>query len=329
MKSLQIKDKTLTLIQRSIPDRQEGEALIRVLMAGICQTDLELLQGYQSFAGVPGHEFVGRVEESSDRPEFVGQRVVADINVGCGLCSWCLQGDQRHCPQRSVIGLRGHSGAFAEYLTAPTGNLHLVPEGLSDREAVFAEPLAAALEISQQIHIKSTDRVAVLGDGKLGLLTALALRVFSPHLVLIGKHPRKLELAAAQGISTHLIESGQNTIAKAGPGPFDILVEATGNPQGIDSALDYVRPEGTIAIKTTSHARTELDLARITVNEINMLGSRCGDLDLALSFLERKHLDVLPLIEAIYPYADFQEAFDLAGTKGSKKVLIDLQSSIP
>ncbi|MCF8107056.1 MAG: alcohol dehydrogenase catalytic domain-containing protein [Desulfohalobiaceae bacterium] len=328
MKSLLFDGRTLSLVQRPLPAREEGEALIRILLAGICRTDLELLQGYQSFAGVPGHEFVGLVEESPGRPELEGQRVVADINVGCGLCSRCLRGEQRHCPRRSVIGIRERPGAFAEYLTVPNGNLHRLPEGLQDREAVFAEPLAAALEISQQIHIRSTDRVAVLGDGKLGLLAALALRVFSPDLLLIGKHRQKLDLAAEQGVSTCQIKAGQDLVPDKEPGSFDLLVEATGNPGGIKTALDLVRPEGTIVIKSTSHKNSELDLARITVNEISLVGSRCGDLDLALSFLEKRRLEVLPLIEAVYRFSDFQEAFDLAGKRGSKKVLIDLQSSI-
>jgi threonine dehydrogenase-like Zn-dependent dehydrogenase len=264
---------------------------------------------------------VAVVEQASDNPDLVGRRVVADINIGCGQCPSCLKGDPRHCPDRRVIGIKGHQGAFAERVAVPAANLHLVPDGVSDEEAVFAEPLAAALEIAQQVHLKADMKMAVAGDGKLGLLIALALRHQVPGLLLIGRHPEKLALAQAQGVAVCLAGSDQ---ARAAQGSCDLVVEATGRPQGLEQALALVRPEGTVALKTTSHLPVELDMSRVVVNEITLIGSRCGDLALALHFLDRHLLDVKPLVQAVFPLEQFAAAMDHAQRPGALKVLIRL-----
>ncbi|MFZ5427459.1 MAG: MDR/zinc-dependent alcohol dehydrogenase-like family protein [Thermodesulfobacteriota bacterium] len=290
------------------PAPAPGEALVRVLLAGICNTDIELRKGYMGFTGTPGHEFVGMVEEAPSAPELVGKRVVADINIGEG------PGDNRHAEGRKVLGILGKDGAFATWLTVPVHNLITVPDGVSDEAAVFAEPLAAALEIGQQIHIKATERLAVLGDGKLGLLIAMGLHSLCPGLVLYGKHPEKLALAAARGVRTGL--------AAGAKGPYDIVVEATGNVHGLEAALDLVRPEGTIVLKTTTEAKPMINLARIVVQEITLVGSRCGDLRLALEHLARGIVDPSGLIQATYPLERFEEAFAEASRPGALKILL-------
>jgi len=299
---------TIALAERPVPRPGPDEALVRVLLAGICNTDLELLKGYMNFSGTPGHEFVGRVERAPSAPWLEGRRVTADINAAPG------PGDHRHAPERRTLGIHAWDGAFAEYLCAPTANLHPIPDGLPDESAVFAEPLAAALEVGQQVHIRATDRVAVLGDGKLGLLVALGLRHLCPGLVLSGRHPEKLALAQAHGVRTVL--SGD--IA----GPFDLVVEATGRPEGIQAALDLVRPEGTIVLKSTTEARPSLDLSRVVVQEITLVGSRCGDTALALDQLARGLVDPTGLVEAVYPLESFVEAFQRAALPGARKVLV-------
>jgi threonine dehydrogenase-like Zn-dependent dehydrogenase len=306
--------------ERAAPEAGAGEALVRTLLAGICGTDLELLRGYRAFRGVPGHEFVGVVERAPDQPSWEGRRVVADINLGCGRCRRCLSGDPRHCPQRDVLGIKGADGAFAEYLTVPARNLHEVPAELGDEEAVFAEPLAAALEVGQQIHLTNRTQLAVLGDGKLGLLAALGLRLHCPGLLLIGRHPDKLRIAAEQGVRTELAE-------RAGDlgGGFDVVVEATGREEGFSVALDLVRPEGAVVVKTTTHGPSQCDLARITVDELRVIGSRCGDLDLALAAMHSGWVDASPILEAVYPFRDFEQALEHAGRRGSRKILLDFR----
>ncbi|MBS3779533.1 MAG: alcohol dehydrogenase catalytic domain-containing protein [Desulfovermiculus sp.] len=306
---------------KDIPTPGPGQALIRVSLAGICATDLEIVAGYSGFSGILGHEFTGRVENAPDRPELVGQRVVVDINCGCGNCPWCACGHHRHCWQRKVLGIRGLDGAFAQNICVPTTNLYPIPDRVADQEAVFAEPLAAALEVSQQVHITAQTKTAVLGDGKLGLLCALALSRFTPQLTLFGRHESKLQIASDQGLITHSLQPGQ--ILEDQNRDHDLVVECTGRPEGINTALDLVRPEGTVVVKTTSHQVSSLDLSRVVVNEIALLGSRCGDMGLAVHFLTRKWVDVRPLIEAVYPLTRAQEALHLAGQRGSLKVLID------
>lgn len=306
----------ITIQDVPVPMPCAGEVLVKVLMAGICNTDIELQKGYHNFHGAPGHEFVGIVENTADAPDgpdaqkFIGKRVVADINIGDG------PGDARHAPGRRVLGIMNKDGAFAEYFTIPAANCHLVPPEVCNRAAVFTEPLAAALEVGQQVHLTAMDKVAVLGDGKLGILIATALRHGCPGIVLIGKHEDKMAVASRQGVRTAALKDA-STLA-----PFDVVVEATGRPEGVTTALDLVRPEGTIVLKTTTHAPTCLDMARIVVNEIVLVGSRCGNMPLALGFLRDKLVDVQELIEAAYPLERFEDAFAVASTPGARKVLL-------
>lgn len=319
MRSVYFKDGNIDLIDKEKPELGAGEALLRVVVAGICNTDIELHKGYYGFEGVPGHEFVAVVEECPECPELVGKRVVADINVPVGEYT----GDRRHVVNRTVIGIVNHDGAFAEYLKAPVDNLFVVADDVDDNAAVFAEPLAAGLEVSQQIHVTGDMRVMVLGDGKLGLLTALALKIYNPHVLLVGKHEDKLAIAAKQGVKTYCIGNPDELVDLASQwDKFDLVVEATGSENGLGYALDFVRPEGTIVVKTTSHKPTSLNLAKVVVDEISIVGSRCGDIGLALSVLEQKMIDVSGLIEAEYDFAEFEKAFEHAMRKGTKKVLV-------
>lgn len=315
----------ISIIEQDKPVLEKGEALIRVIMAGICQTDLELFHGYHRFEGIPGHEFVGLVEQAPDKPELTDQRVVADINCGCGKCNYCLEGQARHCPQRTVIGIKGRSGAFATYLTVPIVNLYKVGPNISDQEAVFAEPLAAVLRISQQTHLKATDRIAVLGDGKLGLLSALALQHFSPNISLLGKHKTKLAMAEKQNIDTQKIDPDQDRkeLLKQ-TGLFDLVVEATGKVQGLDLAIDLTKPLGRIVLKTTSHLPGQLNTASIAIKELQIIGSRCGYIPQALHFLSKKWIDLLPLIETTFPLSQFEKAFQKAQAKQSLKILVSV-----
>ncbi|MFW6334871.1 MAG: MDR/zinc-dependent alcohol dehydrogenase-like family protein [Desulfosalsimonas sp.] len=318
MKALRISDGRLDTVEVPIPQPENGQALVKVLKAGICGTDLEMLKGYAGFTGTPGHEFVGTVESAPGLPGLCGQRVAADINCGCGKCSWCKFGDPRHCSKRSVIGIRGKNGAFAEYLTVPVKNLYPVADSIDDIRAVFAEPLAAALEIAQQVHVRNSDRILVLGDGRLGLLAAAALKHYTGNLVIAGRHPEKLSVAEKMGVKT--VESG----APPPEGGFDLVVEATGSPEGIQTALDLVRAEGTVIVKTTTAGQSSLDLSSVVVNEITVTGSRCGDIGLALRFLEHGWVDPHPLVEKVYPFSSAKEAFRHAQSRGSLKIILDI-----
>ena len=311
------------LSERQPPAAGPADALVRVSLAGICNTDLELHQGYYGFSGIPGHEFVGVVEQAPGTPDLIGKRVVADINCGCGACLACLSGDARHCPDRTVLGIMGRDGCFAEQVALPAHALHTVPAGVPDEAAVFAEPLAAALEISQQVHLTGRQRVAILGDGKLGLLCALALCHFTPNLTLVGKHGRKLTIARNAGVVTTPLEPDDTPLSLARRmGQFDVVVEATGKPNGLEFALALTRPEGAVVAKTTSRDPSRLDLAALVVNEIRLLGSRCGDMALALHFLNAGRIDPAPLIEAVYPFVRFEEALAHAARPGALKVLL-------
>lgn len=323
MKAAYFADKSIAVKEWEKPELEPGEALLRPVMAGICNTDVELFKGYYGFKGVPGHEVVAVVEQAKGRPELEGERVCVDINFSCRDCAWCHSGRHRHCPNRQVLGIVNWSGCFAEYFKAPIANLHLVDESIPDKEAVFTELLAAALEVGQQLHLTNQQRLLVLGDGKLGLLIALGLRHYVPGLTLVGKHPEKLDIAAAQGVNCICVPHTKdiNALSKE-LAPFDVVVEATGAADGLNFALDFVRPEGVLVAKTTSHAPTQVDMARIVVDEISIVGSRCGDMDLALRFLENKWVDVSPLIEATYPFSDFVNAFERAMQPGAKKVLV-------
>lgn len=300
------------------PAPQRNEALVRVLMAGICNTDIEIIKGYMGFSGILGHEFVGRVDEvNGSAPDLMGKRVVAEINCGCGDCDFCRQDLSRHCQARSVVGIQGRDGCFTEYVTVPLQNLHGVPEGVEDESAVFCEPLAAALEIQEQISIRPEDRILVLGDGKLGLLIALSLRHISPYLTLAGRFRSKLNIAAEKGIHTRLHPD-------LGSGLYDIVVEATGTFTGFETAMQKVRPRGTIVLKSTVAARNALNLAPLVINEITVVGSRCGPFPAALQAL-RDDIDVRPLISAVYPFDKALDALARAQEPEALKILLDMR----
>ena len=299
-----------------VPTPPPGEALIRVRMAGICNTDLELMRGYLSFAGVLGHEFVGEVVAAPDAPEWEGQRVVGEINVACGACPTCRAGRPTHCPHRTTLGIAERDGALAEYLTLPIRNLHPVPDAIPDAAAVFTEPLAAACEIPWQLHIRPTDRVVVIGDGKLGLLCAQVARLTGCDLVAVGHHEEKLALLARQDIATAADD------AEVAPGA-DIVIEATGNPSGYAAARRLVRPRGTVVLKSTYHGALEADLTMAVVNEIALVGSRCGPFAPALRLLAQGLVDVQALISARYPLGEAEAALDHAGRRGVLKVLVE------
>ncbi len=313
MKALRFENGELKLAELEPPQRS-GEALVRVALAGICNTDLEILRGYAGFQGVLGHEFVGVVEASPECTQ-VGQRVVAEINVGCGVCADCLACDPRHCPKRTVLGIRGRDGAFAEFLSLPPQNLLPVPVGISDRAAVFIEPLAAACEILDQVTIQPQHRVAVIGDGKLGQLIARVLATTGCELILIGKHLDKLELAAQAGINTRL----KSEVAAM---RFDFVVEASGSANGLQAALELVRPRGTIILKSTVQGAVPLDTARIVVNEVTVLGSRCGRFAKALELLATGQVKVEPLITSEFALADGLAAIREAQRPGKLKILL-------
>ena len=318
LKSIYFKDQQISFRASDVPGITEGQVLIETRMAGICNTDLELFKGYYGFAGVPGHEFVGVIKDAMPKSELIGKRVVGDINAGCGKCLRCLNDDSRHCTDRTVLGIVNHDGVFAEYLVLPEKNIFVVDDSIEDRVAVFAEPLAAALEISQQIHRTHGLKILVMGDGKLGLLTALAMQNFCSNVVLLGKHERKLAIASRMGVATKLFSSD----LPPGLDQFDIVVEATGAPDGLLMALNYCKSEGTIVAKTTIHGNTGIDMAKVVVDEISIVGSRCGNLGLALSFLQQGKVDVRPLIEETYSFSQFEQAFEHAQKRDSLKVLI-------
>ncbi len=317
MKALRFENQKLQLSEIPKPS-EDGEAIVRVTTAGICNTDLEVVRGYANFSGTLGHEFVGIVEFSPD-PLWQGARVVGEINAGCGRCDLCLANDPRHCLQRSVLGIIGRNGAFAEYVKLPVANLLRVPDSISDREAVFTEPLAAACEILDQVNITPQHRVAVIGDGKLGQLIVRVLATTGCDLTLIGKHQDKLKLAAEAGIAT--IERDKLSIDPAQK--FHFVVEASGSAPGLQMALDLVQPRGTIVLKSTFHGSVQLDTSRIVVNEISVIGSRCGRFEKALALLEAKKINVAPLIAAEYLLENGVEAMEHAGRSGTLKVLIN------
>ncbi len=309
-------DTGLQLKEIPRPAPGSGEALVKVRLAGICNTDLELVKGYMGFHGVLGHEFVG-VVEAADTSDWVGRRVCGEINFGCGACAACRRGLSRHCPNRTVLGILNQNGAFAEYTVLPEANLHSLPDGVSDRQAVFVEPLAAALEILEQIRVEPDFDVAVVGDGKLGLLITQVLRLSGCRLTLVGKHPHKLQLARGWGVRV----CERDALPEE---PFDVVVEASGSPTGFNTALSLVRPRGTLVLKSTYHGKLELDAAPIVIDELRIVGSRCGPFAAAIRVLERGLVSVEPLIEAVYPLAQALEAFEHGGQAHSLKILLDV-----
>lgn len=311
-------DKDLRLVEDyPTPEPAAGEALIRVSVAGICNTDLELVRGYMQFRGIPGHEFVGVVERAPGAEEWENRRVVGEINAACGDCPTCRAGRPTHCPHRTTLGIAGRDGAFAEYLTLPVHNLLPVPDSILDEVAVFTEPLAAACEILQQVHVHPTDRVVVLGDGKLGLLCAQALALTGCDLTAVGHHQEKLDILARRGIPTTLEDEAVE------PGA-DLVIEATGHPGGYAAARRLVRPRGTVVLKSTYHGSLDADLTMVVVDEITLAGSRCGPFAPALRLLERGLVDVAPLVQARYPLGEALTAFERAARPGTLKVLVEM-----
>lgn len=298
----------------AVPQPPPGEVRIRTTLAGICNTDLEIVQGYAGFHGVLGHEFVGVVDQAED-PAMVGQRVVGEINASCGVCPTCRAGRPTHCPERTALGIRGRDGALAEYFCLPSNNLHLVPNGIPDQAAVFTELLAAACEILQQVHVRPTDRVVVLGDGKLGLLVAQVLALTGCDLTIVGRHKEKLEIVAARGIATQI---GESELA----GGADLVVECTGRAEGFQAARRMLRPRGTLILKSTYHGLVQADLSQVVVDEVHVVGSRCGPFPPALRLLAQGLVDVTSLIEAEYPLDKALPAFEHAGRRGALKVLV-------
>ena len=315
MLALRVEKKRLAVKNVVKPD-QPDEALVRVLLSGICNTDLEIARGYAGFNGTIGHEFVGVVEDSSDR-KLVGQRVVGEINAGCSNCDLCRAGDSRHCASRTVLGIVGRDGAHAEFLQLPAANLLPVPDSIADEHAVFTEPLAAACGILERVKISNSDRVAVIGDGKLGLLCVQVVALTGASPVLIGKHSSKLRIAERRGI-----ETARPKDAAKRKREFDVVVEASGSANGFALALDLLRPRGQLVLKSTFHGNTELDAARIVVNEISIVGSRCGRFSPALSLLKKDAIDVDSLISEEYPLSNGVHAMRRAATRGVLKVLL-------
>jgi len=333
MKALRFENQELAVREVARPDAF-GEALVRVTLSGICNTDLEITRGYAGFAGTLGHEFVGVIENVSEaRPSgratrdaepsltvgllTAGQRVVGEINAGCGSCELCRSGDPRHCARRTVLGIVGRDGAHAEFLKLPVANLLRVPDEVSDERAVFTEPLSAACGILERAQITKRTSVAVIGDGKLGLLCAQVLATTGASVTLVGKHPPKLQIVQRRGIETLTIDKASTRTRT-----FDVVVEASGSSTGFDLALDLLHPRGTLVLKSTFHGATDLNAARIVVDEISVVGSRCGRFAPALELLKTNAVDVDSLISEEYALAGALQAIERASEPGVLKVLL-------
>ena len=300
MRALWLENQKLSL-RTDVPEPEAP--LIRTLFAGICNTDIELTRGYYPFTGIPGHEFVG---------EWEGKRVVGEINAACHACDACSAGRPTHCERRTVLGIKDRNGAFAEYLTLPAENLHIVPEEIETEDALFTEPLAAALEIQEQVSIDRNDRVLVVGDGKLGQLVAQTLALTRCHLMVVGRHREKLDLLKRRGIKT----------ADAPTGKFDIAVDCSGNQSGFAIARAALRPRGTLVMKSTYAGNLTFNASSVVVDEITLIGSRCGPFAPALRLLAEKAIDVRPLLQATYPLQEALTAFDHAQRPGALKIAV-------
>lgn len=313
-------DETLKYVEDyKKPVLKAGDALIKTTMAGICNTDEEITKGYMGYKGVLGHEFTGVVEDvfnGADK-KWIGKRVVGEINAGCKSCSWCGKSLERHCPNRGTLGIWQKEGCFSEYFTLPVSNLLEIPDNVTDEEAVFIEPLAAAYEILEQVHILPTDKVALLGDGKLGLSIALVLGALNIDLTHIGKHANKLDISASCGNKTLNLAD-----IKGLEQSFDIVIEATGSVGGFETSLNLTKPRGTLVLKSTIAAREGLNLAPVVINEINVIGSRCGQFAPVMRLLARGAINVKPLITKVLPFEQGVEGFKLNREKDTLKVLL-------
>jgi threonine dehydrogenase-like Zn-dependent dehydrogenase len=299
-----------------IPSLKPQEARIRVIQAGICSTDLQLIKGYMGFQGVLGHEFVGVVDDASET-SLVGKRVVGEINAACRTCETCVNGRPTHCPHRTTLGIQGRDGAFADYLTLPVANLFAVPDSITDDQAVFIEPLAAACEITQLVSIRPADRVVVIGGGKLGLLCAQILGLSGCSVTLLGRHSESYTWLNNMGIT---VTSNPVDI----PRDVDIIVEATGNHEGLSTAIELIRPRGTIVLKSTYHGKIPLNMAEFVIQEISLIGSRCGPFAPAIRLLEGGHIRVDPLIHEHYPLTEGMRAMEKAAQRGTLKVMLHM-----
>ncbi len=318
MKALRFENNQLSGSEVDAPARA-GEALVRVRVAGVCNSDLEIVRGSAGCEGTLGHEFVGVVERAPGSPELEGARVVGEINAGCGRCQWCRAGDARHCPARTVLGIHGRDGAFAEYLQLPASNLLPVPDEVPDERAVFTEPLAAACAITERVRFEPETRAAVIGDGKLGLLCAQALKATTgAGVTLVGRHDEKLDIARGRGVRALKTDELPDSFNRA----FDVAVEASGSPAGLETALRLLRPRGTLVLKSTFHGTTELNAAPVVVDEISIVGSRCGRFPAALELLRRDAVEVDALVHSEFPLAEGVRAMERAAEPGVLKVLL-------
>ena len=317
MLSVHLESGRVEVRRQPLPRVPQGFARIRLLAAGICSTDLELQRGYYGFSGTPGHEFVGEVVAvSGGGAEWIGRRVAGEINLACGHCDWCARGLGRHCPTRTVLGIVKHPGAFREFLTLPIHNLHRVPDSISTEQAVFIEPVAAACEILDQVKIPKGDGVALLGDGKLGLLVAQVLQAHGARVHLFGRHRDKMRLVEKAGVTTERVPK------KLPDRTYRWVVDATGSPEGLRAAVTICEPRGTIILNSTVHGLVTIDTAPVIVNEVTLIGSRCGRFEPAIRLLASGKVDVTPMISAEFPLDRAPEAFKSAATKGILKVLI-------
>ncbi len=316
MRALYIRDGNLQyLADYPQPVRRAGQSLIQVIGAGVCSTDLEIVRGYAGFQGIPGHEFVG-VVRSSDNQSLIGKRVVGGINLGCGVCEVCQGHGPEHCPKRTVLGIIDHDGAFADYLTLPDENLHLVPDDISDEAAIFTEPLAAALRISEQVSVKPSDRIAVVGPGKLGLLIGQVLSLGGGDVTMLGRRTESLRLPADLGLTTGLVEDEDDNT-------YEFVVEATGNEAGFAHSVRLLRPQGTLILKSTFAGLATVDLSELVVSEMTIIGSRCGPFEPALRLLSAGKVNVESMIEGRYSLSDGLRAFEHAAQPGVRKILIN------
>jgi threonine dehydrogenase-like Zn-dependent dehydrogenase len=314
VKALRFDGKDLNYLE-DYPKPHTDEALVRVKLAGICGTDLEILDGYMSYEGVLGHEFVGVVEESKNK-ELVGRRVVGEINVGCENCDSCKKGMQRHCPNRTVLGILKRDGAFAEYLSLPEKNLHVLPDSVTDEQAVFVEPIAAAFEIKEQITLKPDWKIAIVGDGRLSQLIVSVLMTSCSNITCFGRHENKIERLQKLGIKTKI---GLESVDEYS---FDLVVEATGSNSGFLDSMKLVKPKGTVILKSTIASKENLDLTPAVVNEITLVGSRCGPFRPAINALATDIISVDGLIDSKYPLEKFQEAINHAKESSTLKVVL-------
>ncbi|MFP4016299.1 MAG: MDR/zinc-dependent alcohol dehydrogenase-like family protein [Halanaerobiales bacterium] len=313
IKALEFIDDELKMNEIPVPEPEDNEVLVKTRLAGVCNTDLEILRGYQGFEGVLGHEFVGTVVEDN-KGELKDKRVVGSINIPCNYCAICQQGLYNHCQNIRCLGIINKDGVFAEYFTLPRENIYLLPDQISDQEAVFVEPMAAAVEIIEKIHIRPTDDVVVLGDGKLGLITAMTLWSMGYDIKVVGKHSDKLNILEEMGIETVMLDKFNKRT--------QVVIDCTGSNSGLETAIKSVQPEGKIILKTTLADNYNINLSKIAVNELQIIGSRCGPFAPTIRLMKRNKLPLKKMIDKIFDFKDGVEALNYAAQKGVMKVLL-------